>query len=464
MRRFVFPILLLIVTALFLGPLAIASGNYAVGIVPPFEGGAPQVFTATDASPTGKWALPSITQANTLYVATNGSDSNSCSLGSPCTTYLHASGLATTPSISNQWLVVFGPGSYAENLALVPFVNITGQSAANLSQVIFSGNISLGSGFGADAGVVFGNTTGISFVEFDGNVTADFSVVANPNGVVTFFQDTFYGPVSLHGYLAQNNSLLFTSCFLADSTLTDVGAVIQSQSTFFEVETITLSDMSTGPANWDSSGDGFEFGSIALNGTNSGQGIVASLQSNVSGTFAFTGPFIQYNATVGALPQLGSITYSAGASPSEIVVQNSVPASAIDPTGSTAGYVITSTGPTTAPAWSLPTWVSLAAGGTLAPSPAQTRIVFDTTGAAGLVNLPASGTAVDGEEHLVKGLGATVTGSMTVNAGSGNTVESYASPGTLTGAAVIATTVHAGWVANWKYQLSTHEWILQGIY
>ena len=454
MRRFIFPILLLIVTALFLGPLAIASGNYAVGIVPPFEGGAPQVFTATDASPTGTWALPSIAQANTLYVATNGNDSNNCSIGSPCATYAHAYTVALvgTPSITNAWACHFGPGIFHENIMIQPWLFITGDTA-QVTQ--FFGNMTLGSGFTGSS--LLGS--GVQGVYFEGGTqTFDFTVGPATNAYLLFNYTTFAGDgLSVVSNSGTDDILVFQdSAVLNNVTLANVA--IDSITTQWLDVSYSASTTSQG---WLSEQDTI-VGNLALSGASANP--VTMLGTALQGSLSFSGTGSTFTGNISSIPTAGAPTFSGGATSAQYQIDGLLPLPNIDPTGSTVGQVITSTGPTTAPAWSLPTWVSLAAGGTLAPSPAQTRIVFDTTGAAGLVNLPASGTAVDGEEHLVKGLGATVTGSMTVNAGSGNTVESYASPGTLTGAAIIATTVHAGWVANWKYQLSTHEWILQGIY
>ena len=108
-------------------------------------------------------------------------------------------------------------------------------------------------------------------------------------------------------------------------------------------------------------------------------------------------------------------------------------------------------------------WTALAAGGSLSPHIAQPCIVFDSTGASGTVTLPTSALALDGEEHQVKATGATTTGALTVNAGTGNTIELYTAPGTFSasgGASVIPVSSAQGWSCTWRYQQSTARWII----
>lgn len=108
-------------------------------------------------------------------------------------------------------------------------------------------------------------------------------------------------------------------------------------------------------------------------------------------------------------------------------------------------------------------WVGLAAGGTIVPSAIERYINVDTTGAATAVDLPAAGSVPDGQIFEVRGLGATNVGACTVNAGAGNTIELYATPGTFSGsggASVIATTTLPGWGVQWRYDLTNTRWII----
>ena len=107
-------------------------------------------------------------------------------------------------------------------------------------------------------------------------------------------------------------------------------------------------------------------------------------------------------------------------------------------------------------------YTHLAAGGTVSPNTAANCIVFDTTGAAGTVNLPAFGTALIGEMHEVHGVGATTTGALTINAGAGNTIELYGAPGTFSapgGSTTIPAGSSPGWQYALKYDLISTRWL-----
>ena len=108
------------------------------------------------------------------------------------------------------------------------------------------------------------------------------------------------------------------------------------------------------------------------------------------------------------------------------------------------------------------TWNPLAAGGTVSPTYAQTWWLFDTTGASGTINLPASGTAVDGEVHFFKATGATTPGGLLINAGVGNTIELWQQQGSFSatgGSTTVPPQTNTGWIAGFKYYAANFQWV-----
>jgi len=83
----------------------------------------------------------------------------------------------------------------------------------------------------------------------------------------------------------------------------------------------------------------------------------------------------------------------------------------------------------------------------------------DTTGADSTANLPASGTAANGEFHLFKASGATTTGALTINAGAGNTIELFQLQGTFGASTTIPENWNTGWEVGYVYQLANTRWI-----
>ena len=127
------------------------------------------------------------------------------------------------------------------------------------------------------------------------------------------------------------------------------------------------------------------------------------------------------------------------------------------PTGSTGA-----TGPASPVVPFFGLWNSLAAGGTANPTPTQILWVYDTTGADGVYNLPASGTAVNGEFHLIKAQGATTTGALTINAGTGNTIELFQQQGSYSasgGSTTIPENWNTGWIVGYVYNGATSQWV-----
>jgi hypothetical protein len=375
----------------------------------------------------------------TLFVAEDGNDvTGNGSLGAPFATYNKAQQVAyasSTPASDTPWLVVFSPGGYVENIELQGNVFITSWDTSENSLFLL-GTITLGSTFAT--GIAEG---AISNAVIQGNINFAF----NPSfgqGVELWGCFIDGSGTATGGGPGQSEVFLFNTVTTAEFTATDVNVYLVSSS-LLSLTLIALNFTATLEAFY----SGGSIGTLVMEGGTAGHTCSAQNVSEAIGNLTLSGTLATYTGTIdGSIPyEPNQPVLTGGALISQYTILGKVPAGNVAPS----------------------VWVSLAAGGTLAPSPTQTKIVFDTTGAAGVVNLPASGTAADGEEHLVKGRGATVTGSMTLNAGAGNSIESYASPGTFSGAggaAVIATTVHPGWIASYKYQASNSEWILQGIY
>ena len=146
----------------------------------------------------------------------------------------------------------------------------------------------------------------------------------------------------------------------------------------------------------------------------------------------------------------------AGATGGTGATGNAGPQGSTGPAGSAGATGATGAGATDTFAGA---WNTLAAGGTANPTQLQTWWLVTTTGADCTANLPASGTAVNGEVHVFKATGVTTTGALTINAGSGNSIEQWQSQGTYGASATVPENWNTGWIAGYKYISALTTWI-----
>ena len=143
--------------------------------------------------------LPPSASAVNYYVATTGSDSNSCSSGSPCLTVAHVLSLIPA-ALSSPFIVNVADGTYAAGLLVTGYhtssdgnIQIVG-NATTPANVIFSGAVNCaasdGNTYTTDA-CVLGANVSISGVTFTGAATR--AILTMDGGQTILSADTFSG-------------------------------------------------------------------------------------------------------------------------------------------------------------------------------------------------------------------------------------------------------------------------------
>lgn len=97
---------------------------------------------------------------------------------------------------------------------------------------------------------------------------------------------------------------------------------------------------------------------------------------------------------------------------------------------------------------------------TLSGGATATFYTVDSTGAsAATINLPGSGTAVDGQTVVIALRGATAAAGVIVVPGAGANMADPNNPGQFTGVATSATIRTVGAIFGLKYQTATTTWV-----
>jgi hypothetical protein len=104
--------------------------------------------------------------------------------------------------------------------------------------------------------------------------------------------------------------------------------------------------------------------------------------------------------------------------------------------------------------------VAAAGSATLSGGATTTFYRVDSTGAtAATINIPGSGTAVDGQTAVISLTGATAAAGVTITPGAGANMADPNNPGQFTGAATAATIRTVGAIFGLKYQTATTTWV-----
>ena len=131
------------------------------------------------------------------------------------------------------------------------------------------------------------------------------------------------------------------------------------------------------------------------------------------------------------------------------------PTGPLGPTGP-----VGATGPT-GPLAALPLWVAVPVGSSISVPP-QTATLFyaiDSTGAQTTFDLPASGSAIDGQTVIFKLVGASVANPVLLTAGAGTTVENPGNAGNFSATAGTVSIAQQGAIFGIKYQAASTRWI-----
>lgn len=141
-----------------------------------------------------------------------GSDTlGSGSEGAPFATIAHAYSTITDAAADNIYDVVLFPGTYAENVALKPFVRVFGYDPSQIADGTYpaniDGNVTLGTGWNTTGAVAW-----LTAVDVAGTVTLDFVTATSSNGIVSITSSQLEDDVTVT--MAGGNTFDFHGCTL----------------------------------------------------------------------------------------------------------------------------------------------------------------------------------------------------------------------------------------------------------
>ena len=316
--------------------------------------------------------------SNVLYVATNGNDTTGN--GSPAAPYATYGNAATVAvglgaAAGNLFVVLFAPGSYSENIVLVPWVTISGIDAG--SSALLNGTITISSAWAGSSGV----TSIISNCDVLGAVNIN-SLAFGASGLsgVQFTNCSIFNNVTSDGTGAANFQVLFVDCvFDACAMVMSDVQLITFGCDFYDdgSNSITLSAPTFG-ANWTSYGGEFST-DLTVHGATGHTSVVDLVGTIVKGSVTLNGTLATYGSTLSGIPGGGPPILTGGATSAQYTISGIVPVANLST--STNGNVLTMVA-------GVPTW-SAPSGGT---SVTGTGLWYSASGA-----LNAAAITLDGD-------------------------------------------------------------------
>jgi hypothetical protein len=327
-----------------------ATGNTTVGKIQGVAiSGTPstgEVLTATSSS-AAAWAPPTAGPfANLLYVSQNGNDTTGDgSFSHPFATYNHSAAVATSDGAAggNLYAVMFGPGTYSENIVLVPWVSLCGIDTGE--STILNGSLGIGSPWAGDSGftAIVSNCDVVGAVDIDALAVGSggFSSVQFINCYISAATFTSEGTGGSSGFFLYCIDCTFDG---TPAVISDVGFVT-ANCNFYDDGTcsLTLSAPTYG-AEWNSFG-GALGGPLTVDGYTQAA-IVDIVGTSVKGVATLNGTQATYTSTIPGVPS-GGVVYNVGATSAQYTILGELPVANL--TTGTNGQVLTMVSGT--PAW-----------------------------------------------------------------------------------------------------------------
>jgi hypothetical protein len=240
--------------------------------------------------------------ASTYYVTPSGNDTTgNGTIYKPWATLSHAlvSAASGTPAV-----ILVGAGTYTENVALVPNVDLVGIDGSGRATSI-NGNVSLAAAWTAASGS--GAQACLVNLTVDGTTTLDFATVSNADGTVVLINVTTFGTCAFTGFGASLGNNVVTALSFFDLAVTVTGMGLGSQATGFN--SLALVSTGTLETNWASNGDSVLVGVSLTGGTASC--IALLVGTGVQGTLTLSGTTASYTTSSTGVPH--TVTLSGGA-------------------------------------------------------------------------------------------------------------------------------------------------------
>jgi hypothetical protein len=321
--------------------------------------------------------------SNLLYVALNGSDGTGTgSFTNPFATYGHAATVAVAggAAFTNAWAVLFAPGSYAENVLLVPYVDLCGIDTGGSTFLDGAVNLNAAAWAGAVAQSV--NVSNVRLLTASNlNFLAAGSTAAS---FVDFYNCYIGNNLSSEGTGVQD--LYLIDCVLHSCALvaSDINLITDQCTAYGGTNAVTLSAPSFG-AGWFGYGSAFRC-PVTANGAAGFAAACTLTGTSVYSTVTLNGPLATYSSTIAGVPALG-VVLTGGATIAQYTILGELPPQNVQPSTVNQQVLTTVAG--------VSTWAAPSSGGGAAVSGAVPSAAGNLTlsiaarGNVGLALVPA---------------------------------------------------------------------------
>jgi lysophospholipase L1-like esterase len=279
-----------------------------------------------------------IPQANQLFIATNGSDSNPCNIANPCATYAHTAAAAVTAgaTATNLYAIIYGPGKFSENIAFVNGTVVVGSVGFDQPLTSFTGSsFTLGTSF-TGSGLAGGGISGVTFAP-TGSFALDLNFVGvlSTNSFFDIANSTMSGTLTVEGYTG--TTVQIYSSYAVSFTITNAGTFTSWNN---EMVGPLTTNCTTGACGWQSQNDAI-VGNVLLEGSQANTTTFENV--GFRGGLTLSGTASTFAGDIGSIPTSG-VTYAGGATSAQYVISGLLPVTNLTPSDGGSILVLTSDG------------------------------------------------------------------------------------------------------------------------
>jgi hypothetical protein len=310
--------------------------------------------------------------SNLLYVSLNGSDATGTgSFTLPYATYGKAAATAVTDGAAetNTYAVMFAPGTYAENVLLVPNVDLCGINDDAANSVYLNGNMGLLAADWAGATAFQANVSNVRL----GN-TADFNFLAAGSTGASFvglYNCYIGGGLSGEGTSAQD--VYFIDCEVHASAVvaSDINLITVATAWYGGANSLTITAPTFG-AGWFSYSTSLRC-PVSITAPVNGVAATATLTgTSINSTLTLSGLSATYTSTIDGVPALG-VVLAGGAAIAQYTILGELPSQNVQPSTVNGQFLGTVGGVTT--------WATVTVGSFAGGTPGQVLLTNGTSAA-----------------------------------------------------------------------------------
>jgi hypothetical protein len=274
--------------------------------------------------------------SNLLYVSQNGSDvTGTGSFVLPYATYGKAATTATADgaAFENPYAVMFAPGSYAENIVLVPNVDLSGIDSDGDNAVYLNGTIGIGAAWaGATA-----FTCSVANVRLTGVTNLNFLAEGSTGASHVDFYNCYLGNnFSSEGTSVQDIYLI--DCVLHSSALvaSDINLITDHCSGYGGSNSLTITAPTFG-AGWFSYGTAYR-APVTVNGSAGATAACTLTGTSIFSTLTLNGALATYSSTISGVPALG-VVLTGGAVIGQYTILGELPPQNVQPSATNGQFL-----------------------------------------------------------------------------------------------------------------------------